>query len=166
MLAKNRTHDFRTSRCAGYLLDHSGDEGVKRNIHVGDFYRTYNTHTRDGGAGDRKRALETASKSRRSGTLSCRKKHHLSVDKRWRLQVASSFGRLTRRLSDDVVPRAELNRTEQSRAPGTGGGRMNSFEGGKDKDEDSDSDRGENRIGMVAETKTESKVEGSESPEI
>ena len=26
---KNRTHDFRTSRCAGYLLDHSGDEGRK-----------------------------------------------------------------------------------------------------------------------------------------
>ena len=26
-LGKNRTHDFRTSRCAGYLLDHSGDEG-------------------------------------------------------------------------------------------------------------------------------------------
>ena len=24
---KNQTHDFRTSRCAGYLLDHSGDEG-------------------------------------------------------------------------------------------------------------------------------------------
>ena len=24
---KNRTHDFRTNRCAGYLLDHSGDEG-------------------------------------------------------------------------------------------------------------------------------------------
>ena len=23
---KNRTHDIRTSRCAGYLLDHSGDE--------------------------------------------------------------------------------------------------------------------------------------------
>ena len=23
---KNRTHDFRTSRCAGYPLDHSGDE--------------------------------------------------------------------------------------------------------------------------------------------
>ena len=23
---KNRTHDFRTSRCTGYLLDHSGDE--------------------------------------------------------------------------------------------------------------------------------------------
>ena len=22
---KNRNHDFRTSRCAGYLLDHSGD---------------------------------------------------------------------------------------------------------------------------------------------
>ena len=22
---KNRTHDFRTNRCAGYLLDHSGD---------------------------------------------------------------------------------------------------------------------------------------------
>ena len=27
---KNRTHDFRTSRCAGYLLDHSGDEGTIR----------------------------------------------------------------------------------------------------------------------------------------
>ena len=26
---KNRTHDFRTSRCAGYLLDHSGDEERK-----------------------------------------------------------------------------------------------------------------------------------------
>ena len=25
---KNRTHDFRTSRCAGYLLDHLGDEGA------------------------------------------------------------------------------------------------------------------------------------------
>ena len=24
----NRTYDFRTSRCAGYLLDHSGDEGL------------------------------------------------------------------------------------------------------------------------------------------
>ena len=23
---ENRTHDFRTSRCASYLLDHSGDE--------------------------------------------------------------------------------------------------------------------------------------------
>ena len=23
---KNRTHDFRTSRCAAYLLDHSGDK--------------------------------------------------------------------------------------------------------------------------------------------
>ena len=25
---KNRTHGFRISRCAGYLLDHSGDEGI------------------------------------------------------------------------------------------------------------------------------------------
>ena len=25
---KNRTHDFRTSRCADYLLDHSGDEAI------------------------------------------------------------------------------------------------------------------------------------------
>ena len=25
-LGKNRTHDFRTSRCTDYLLDHSGDE--------------------------------------------------------------------------------------------------------------------------------------------
>ena len=30
---KNRTHDFRTSRCAGYLLDHSGEySGKKRHI--------------------------------------------------------------------------------------------------------------------------------------
>ena len=28
---KNRTRDFRTSRCAGHLLDHSGDEGCKLN---------------------------------------------------------------------------------------------------------------------------------------
>ena len=27
---KNRTQDFRTSRCAAYLLDHSGDEKKKR----------------------------------------------------------------------------------------------------------------------------------------
>ena len=37
---KNRTHDFRTSRCAGYLLDHSGDELDIRKRHkrgnVGD----------------------------------------------------------------------------------------------------------------------------------
>ena len=26
LFGKNRTHDFRTSRCAGYLLDHSGDD--------------------------------------------------------------------------------------------------------------------------------------------
>ena len=29
---KNRTHRFRTSRCAGYLLDHSGDEGLVSRI--------------------------------------------------------------------------------------------------------------------------------------
>ena len=29
---KNRTHDFRTSRCAAYLLDHSGDERQLRII--------------------------------------------------------------------------------------------------------------------------------------
>ena len=29
---KNRTHDFRTSRCAGYLLDHSGDEHFSTGI--------------------------------------------------------------------------------------------------------------------------------------
>ena len=29
-LGKNRTHDFRTSRCAAYLLDHSGDELVMK----------------------------------------------------------------------------------------------------------------------------------------
>ena len=29
---KNRTHDFRTSRCAAYLLDHSGDERLYKEI--------------------------------------------------------------------------------------------------------------------------------------
>ena len=30
---KDRTHDFRSSRCAGYLLeDHSGDENIYRYI--------------------------------------------------------------------------------------------------------------------------------------
>ena len=29
---KNRTHDFRTSRCAGYVLDHSGDEQLYSTI--------------------------------------------------------------------------------------------------------------------------------------
>ena len=33
----------------------------------------------------------------------------LSVDARWSLQIASSFGRKTRRLPDDVVPRGEQN---------------------------------------------------------
>ena len=36
---KNRTHDFRTSRCTGYLLDHSGDInsgcGKERRILIG-----------------------------------------------------------------------------------------------------------------------------------
>ena len=32
---KNRTHDFRTSRCADYLLDHSGDEGGPKKWHLG-----------------------------------------------------------------------------------------------------------------------------------
>ena len=27
---KNRTHDFRSSRCAAYLLDHSGDERLQK----------------------------------------------------------------------------------------------------------------------------------------
>ena len=31
-LGKNRTHDFRTSRCAGYLLDHSQDSKSTLNI--------------------------------------------------------------------------------------------------------------------------------------
>ena len=30
---KNQSHDFRTSRCAGYLLDHSGDEGSDTSIY-------------------------------------------------------------------------------------------------------------------------------------
>ena len=29
---KNRTHDFRTSRCAAHLLDHSGDDYVHTTV--------------------------------------------------------------------------------------------------------------------------------------
>ena len=35
---KNRTHDFRTSRCAAYLLDHSGDEMDPNNHLVCCYY--------------------------------------------------------------------------------------------------------------------------------
>ena len=38
---KNRTHDFHTSRCAGYLLDHSGDEGYSPNVRVDGFGATW-----------------------------------------------------------------------------------------------------------------------------
>ena len=31
---KNQTHDFRTSKCAGYLLDHSGGECDRTNTSV------------------------------------------------------------------------------------------------------------------------------------
>ena len=31
---KNRTHDFRTSRCAAYLLGHSGDERLEKEIYI------------------------------------------------------------------------------------------------------------------------------------
>ena len=41
---KNRTHDFRTSRCAGYLLDHSGDE----------LPMTINTNTASAAVGSRR----------------------------------------------------------------------------------------------------------------
>ena len=33
---KNRTHDFRTSRCAAYLLDHSGDVHQTRPVYSSD----------------------------------------------------------------------------------------------------------------------------------
>ena len=33
-LGKNRTHDFRTSRCAAYLLDHSGDENTWNKVNT------------------------------------------------------------------------------------------------------------------------------------
>ena len=33
---KNRTHDFRTSRCAAYLLDHSGDDYTDMPVVVKD----------------------------------------------------------------------------------------------------------------------------------
>ena len=51
----------------------------------------------------------------------CHSAHGIvSVDEGWRLRVASNFGRKTRRLSDDVVPRGE---------PGTRGGREETVTG-------------------------------------
>ena len=41
---KNRTHDFRTSRCAGYLLDHSGDECKLESLFGQDWPRDALTH--------------------------------------------------------------------------------------------------------------------------
>ena len=39
---KNRTHDFRTSRCAGYLLDHSGNDVlIYINIYTSIIYSRY-----------------------------------------------------------------------------------------------------------------------------
>ena len=40
-VGKNRTHDFRTSRCAAYLLDHSGDE---QDIHTNIRLRKREAH--------------------------------------------------------------------------------------------------------------------------
>ena len=42
---KNRTHDFRTSRCAAYLLDHSGDERQKQVQHNGTCEKYSNQQT-------------------------------------------------------------------------------------------------------------------------
>ena len=47
----NRTHDFRTSRCAGYLLDHSGDEYNLINTHTNTHTHTH-THLKGEGEGE------------------------------------------------------------------------------------------------------------------
>ena len=44
------------------------------------------------------------------------------VDRRWRLQVASSFGRMTRCLFDDVVPRGEPSSSDEREKTVTGTG--------------------------------------------
>ena len=52
---KNRTHDFRTSRCAGYLQDHSGNEGMKTkkvNHHSSEYSSSPATHVRQGSWGN------------------------------------------------------------------------------------------------------------------
>ena len=47
-LGKNRTHDFRTSRCAAYLLDHSGDErlSTKEQVEQSSFSTTKSSEER------------------------------------------------------------------------------------------------------------------------
>ena len=42
---KNRTHDFRTSRCADYLLDHSGDERYVRWKNTFSYQNLVKSHT-------------------------------------------------------------------------------------------------------------------------
>ena len=42
---KNRTHDFRTSRCAGYLLDHSGKYELLIRLKIRDPHKEQNTPT-------------------------------------------------------------------------------------------------------------------------
>ena len=67
----------------------------------------------------------------------------ISADRRWRLQVASGFGRMTRRQSDDVVPRGE---------PGTKDGRGETVTGTR------------TGAGTGTETRKERRVKGRESP--
>ena len=62
----------------------------------------------------------------------------ISVDRRWRLQVASIFWRKTRRLPDDVVPRGEQRTRDEKKETGTGnrdgGGNGNEDEYGNDNE--------------------------------
>ena len=66
-----------------------------------------------------------------------------SLDKRWCLQVAISFGRKTRRLSNDAVPRGESDPRGGSEETVTGTG---------------------TRVGIGAGTRAKRRVEERESP--
>ena len=85
----------------------------------------------------------------------------MSVDRRWRLKVANSFGRKRRRLSDDVVSRGELGTRDgrEETVTGTGTGTVT-------KTRTATGTR--TGMGTGAEvgtrTRTERRVEGRESP--
>ena len=78
----------------------------------------------------------------------CHSAHGIvSVDRWWRLQVASSFWRKTRRLPDDVVPRGEQE-TRDGKEETETGTRTGEREG-RNGDENENGLGGENGDGMT-----------------
>ena len=72
----------------------------------------------------------------------------MSVDRKWRLRIASSFGYNTRRLPDNVVPKGEPGTRDRSDVNRDGGGDGNAKENGKKhENRDRDGNEGERERG-------------------